>query len=81
MPGQAEDVAFPAQGDPDRGVERAVGDLAVADLHHDRIDEDRSVGFIKRPHRPVVHLLEYLVGDSADRLFGHRGTVDFDEVC
>ncbi|SIH57308.1 Uncharacterised protein [Mycobacteroides abscessus subsp. abscessus] len=77
---QSEDVAFPGQGDPDRGVERPVGDLAVADLHHDRVDEDRGVGLIQRPHRPIVHLLEYLVGDSADGLLGHRRTVDLGEV-
>jgi hypothetical protein len=40
---QSEDVAFPGQGDPDGRVEGAVGDLAVADLHHDRVDEDRNV--------------------------------------
>jgi hypothetical protein len=43
---------------------------AVADLHHDRVDEDRSACFIQRSYRPVVHLLDHLVGDPADRLLG-----------
>jgi hypothetical protein len=77
---QPEDVAFPAESDPDRGVERSVGDLAIADLHHDRVDEDRGVDSIQGPYRPIVHLLDHLVGDPADRLLGHRRTVDLGEV-
>ena len=65
---QPEDVALAGQADPDRGVERPVGDLPVADLDHDRVDEDRRVDLIQRPGRPVVHLLDHLVGDPADRL-------------
>jgi hypothetical protein len=40
---QPEDVALAVEADPDRGVDRPVGDLPIADLDHDRIDEDRRV--------------------------------------
>ena len=81
MPGpQPEDVAFAVQADTDRGVDGPVGDLPVADLDHDRVDEDRGVDLIEWPHRPVLHLLEHLVGDPADRLLAHRGAVDLSEV-
>jgi putative transposase len=39
----AEDVAAAVDGDTDGAVERPVGDLAVADLDHDGIDEDHRV--------------------------------------
>src|ERR1700692_2103023 len=77
---QPENVAFPGQGDPDGRVEGPVGDLTVADLHHYRVDEDRSVGLIQRSYGPVVHLLDHLVGDPADRLLGHRRPIDLGEV-
>ena len=41
------------EGDPDRGVDRPVGDLAVADLDHDRVDEDRRVDLVQRPGLPA----------------------------
>src|SRR4051812_22925323 len=40
---QAEDVAFPGHGDPDDHVDRLVPDLPVADLDHDRVDEDHRI--------------------------------------
>ena len=36
---QTEHVAVPGQVDPDRGVERLVADLPVADLEVDRVDQ------------------------------------------
>lgn len=36
---QAQDVAFTLHTDRDGGVDPPVGDLAVADLHVDRVDE------------------------------------------
>jgi hypothetical protein len=46
---QPEHVPVPGQVDPDRGVERLVADLTVADLRHDRVDEDRGVHPLQRP--------------------------------
>src|SRR5881398_2195407 len=40
---EPEDVPLTSQRDADRRVERAVGDLTVADLDHDRVDEHRGV--------------------------------------
>jgi hypothetical protein len=74
------DVALAGQRDADGRVERPIRDLAVADLDHDRVDEDRRVGRIEWPHRPLVHLLEHLVGDPTDGLLADRGAVDLGEV-
>ena len=49
---QPEDVLVAVQGDPDRGVDRPVGDLPVADLDHDRVDEHRRVDLVQRPGAP-----------------------------
>ena len=39
----AEDVFAAVQRDTDRGVDRPVSDLAIADLDHDGVDEHRDV--------------------------------------
>jgi hypothetical protein len=77
---QPQDVLLSGQADPDRGVDRAVGDLAVTDLDHDRVDEDRGVDLVQGPGGPGLHLLDHLVGDPADRLLADRGAVDLVEV-
>lgn len=41
--GDASDVFLPAQGDTDRSIDRPVSDLAVRDLHDNRIDENRRI--------------------------------------
>ena len=46
---QPQDVAFPGHGDPDGHVDRFVPDLPVADLDHDRVDEDHRVDRVQRP--------------------------------
>ena len=46
---QTQDVALTIQGHADGGVDRPVGDLAVADLDDDGVDEDRRVDLIERP--------------------------------
>jgi hypothetical protein len=38
-----QDVALAVDGHRDRHVDRPVGDLPVADLHHDRVDEDHRI--------------------------------------
>ena len=63
-----EDVAFPAHGDPDDDIDRLVADLPVADLDHDRVDEDHRIDRVQRPVAPLGHLLDHLVGDLGDRL-------------
>jgi hypothetical protein len=47
----------PARETPIAAERWPVGDLAVADLHHDRVDDDRRVRLIERAHLPVGHLL------------------------
>ena len=77
---QAEDVAFPAHRHPDDDVDRFVADLAVADLDHQRVDEDHRIHRVQRPVAPLGHLLDHLVGDLRDGLLAHRGAVDLGEV-
>ena len=78
---QPRHVLLPGQAHPDRGVDRPVGDLAIADLDHDRVDEDRRIDLVQGSGGPGLHLLEDLVGDPADRLLRDRGSVDLLEVC
>jgi hypothetical protein len=70
----------PSQADADRRVERPVGDLPVADLDHDRVDEDRGVDLVQRAGGPIVHLLDHLVRDPRDGLLADRGAVDLGEM-
>jgi hypothetical protein len=73
VPGpQAEHVAAAVQVDPDRGVERLVADLPVADLHHDRVDEHRRIHRLQRPGRPRRHVLDDPVGDPRHGVRGDR---------
>jgi hypothetical protein len=53
---QAEDLPHPVDGDPDHRVDRPIGDLAVADLDLDRVDEDHRVDAVQRPALPGGHL-------------------------
>jgi len=49
---EAEDLPRPVDGDPDDGVEGPVGDLAVADLDLDRVDDNHWVDRVERPALP-----------------------------
>ena len=73
---QPQNVPLAIDGDADGDVDRPVGDLAVTDLDHDRVDEDRRVDLIQRAHCPVVHFLEHPVGDPRHGLFGDRRPID-----
>lgn len=75
-----EDVALALHGDADGAVEGPVGDLAVTDLHMDRVDEHHRVDPIQRPDQPARHVLEHGVGDLADRLPRHLGAEHLDEM-
>lgn len=66
--------------DADRGVDRPVADLPVADLDHDRVDEHRGVDLLQRPGPPRLHLLDDPVGDPRDGVLGHRHPVNVGEV-
>jgi hypothetical protein len=49
---QAQHVPLAVRGDADRGVDGPVGDLAVADLHVDDIDEQDRIHRVQRPVLP-----------------------------
>jgi hypothetical protein len=78
---QSEDVALAVHGHPDRRVDGTVGDLAVADLHHDRVDEHHRIDAIEWPVLPVGELAQHPVGDLGDRLTGDVRRVHLREVC
>jgi hypothetical protein len=81
VPGpQPQDVPFTLDGDRDRGVDGPIGDLAIADLHMDRIDEHRRVDRVEGPGLPIGHLGENPVGDVGDRVTRHLRAVDLREM-
>ena len=72
---------LPVQGDPDRGVDRPVGDLPVADLDHDRVDEDRRVDLVQRPVRPTSFISSITLSVIREIVsLRHRRAVDLGEV-
>ena len=58
-------VAFAVQVDAHRHVDGPVGDLAVADLHHDGVDQDHRIDPVQRPVLPGDQVLDDRVGDPA----------------
>ena len=78
---QAQYVLVAVHRDADGGVDRPVGDLAIADLDVDGVDEHRHVDRIQRAVGPVVHLRDNFVGDPRDRFPRHRSAVDLREMC
>lgn len=60
---QSEDVAVALRRDRQRNVDRAVGDLAVTDLHVDAVDEQDRVDAVERAGLPLGHALDHRVGD------------------
>lgn len=78
---QPEDVALACAGDPHGHVDGPVGDLPVADLDEDGVDEDHWIYRFQRPVAPFGHLADHLVGDPADGVFADGGAVDVGEVC
>lgn len=77
---EPEDLALAGDGDTDRGGDRAVGDLPVADLDVDRVDEDDRVDAIQGPVLPLAELVEDGIGDPTDRVLGDARAVDLGEV-
>src|SRR5215475_8553959 len=76
LPGpQAEDVPLAVHGDAQGQVDGPVGDLALADLHVNGVDEDHRVHRIEGTVLPVRHAFHDPVGDRADRLLGDFGAI------
>ncbi len=61
-------------------VDGPVGDLAVADLDVDAVDEQHRIDRVQRPVLPLGHAVEHPVGDVADGLPRHLGAVDLGQV-
>ncbi len=77
---QPENVAFAIDGHTDRCVDRPVGDLAVADLDHDRVDEHDRIHTIEGPVLPLGELADHPVGDLRDRLAADRGAIHLGQM-
>lgn len=67
--------------DPDGGVEGSIGDLAVADLDVDRINEDGCLDRQQGSAGPLIHLLYHPIGDDADAVLGQRCPIHLGEMC
>ena len=66
---QAEHVAVALEGDPEREVARAALHApAVADLEHQRVEEDHRIDILKRPGGPRACVVHDRVGDLRDQL-------------
>jgi hypothetical protein len=77
---EAEHITRPIDGDTDDGVDGPVGDLAVADLDVDHVDEHDWVDAVQRPVLPGGHLFEHPVGDPRDRVPRDLCAIDVGEV-
>ena len=77
---QAQDVPRAVRGDAEGHVDGPVGDLALADLDVDRIDEDHRVNGIERPGLPFGHPVHDPVGNGADGLLRDLRAVYLGEV-
>jgi len=75
-----EDVPLPVHRDAHGDIERLVPHLAVADFHHQGVDEHDRIDAIQWSVLPFGHLLDDLVGDPADRVLGHGRAIDVVEV-
>jgi hypothetical protein len=77
---QAQDVALAVHGDAQRQVDGPVGDLALADLHLDGVDEDHRIHGVQGAALPVRHSLHHPLGNGRDRLLGHLGAIHIGQV-
>src|SRR5262249_54964697 len=60
---RAEHIAFAVQVDAHGHVDGPVGDVTVADLDHDGVDQDHRENAIEGPVLPGEHVLDDGVGD------------------
>ena len=77
----AQNLPFPVHGDAHDDVERGIAHLPVADLHHNRIDEEHWVERVQRAGGPLGQLAGDLLGDLRDGVFGDLGPIDLLKVC
>ena len=63
---QPKDVAVTVDGDTNGHLDRPVGDLAIADLDEDRVDEHHRIDRVERTRLPVSDLAENPVSDLAE---------------
>jgi hypothetical protein len=64
----AKHVLRPVAVDSDSHIDGPVSDHSIADLHHQRVDEDHRIHPIQRPGLPLGQFLDDGVGDSRDQV-------------
>jgi hypothetical protein len=77
---QAQHLLGTVTIDTHRQINRPVGDHPVADLHHDRVDEDHRVDGVQRPRLPLLEFFCDRVGDPGDQVRRHLDVVDLPQV-
>jgi hypothetical protein len=81
LPGpQAQHVTPAVHGDAQRQVDGPAGDLALADLHVNGIDEQDRVNGVQRAALPSGQAFHDPVGDRRYRLLRHLGSVHLGQV-
>ena len=58
----------------------ALHGAALADLQHQRVEEDHRVDVVQRPLLPLTHVLHDRVGDAADQVATDLDAVDLGQV-
>ena len=77
---QPENVTVTLQIDADSDVDRPVGDLPVADLDHERVDQHHRIDRIERTGLPFLHVAEHLVRHGRHQITRDVGSVEIGEV-
>ena len=77
----AEHVPLALDGDAEREVAgAALHPPALADLQHQRVEEDDRVDVIQRPLLPLTDVVHDRVGDAADQVAADLDAVDLGQV-
>jgi hypothetical protein len=77
----AEHVPLSLDCDAEREVARpALHRPALADLQHERVEEDDRVDVVERPLLPLPDVVHHRVGDAADQVAADLDTVDLGQV-
>src|SRR5205823_2222533 len=77
----AQHLTLAVQGDRQSEVAGlALHRPAVADLEHERVEEQDRVEIIQRPLLPGLYILQDGIGDPADQIPPHRDSVELAQV-
>ena len=75
-----QNVLAPVEVDAHRQIRRPVGDMAVSDLDHQRVDEHHRIHAVEGPGAPRLQLVPDPVGHPGYEVVGHLDPVYLFEV-